>query len=251
MLIVNVLLSIARLINFEEFRILNITLSAIILFSYIPIITFSVAFVYKSERNIFWLELKNNILKFLLPLIFFIILAICLNNFFVLNESDGYQEETLSFVLNGGLFFMHTLVFTVFFVIFLNKGKNSSFERNRQFFFNIIFVFSIIIFTLNLLSINSCSDDPVLFLLSFCSVLFCIIISIIDLITSIIKKHFSYILLIYTSFLLIYALALIFLNKIFGNDGKCNFIFGPDDSAMTLTFLILTLYSYIAKRRSI
>ena len=41
------------------------------------------------------------------------------------------------------------------------------------------------------------------------------------------------------------------LEEIYGNDGKCNLIFGPDDSGMALTFMLIALYSFTAKKTAL
>lgn len=220
-----------------------------IVYAYVPILTFSIASIYKTERKTYLLKVKKNIPKFLILTILFIGLTTVFNTIiYVVQDYDGYQEEALSIFLNGSMFLVHSIIFLFLFIkIFLNNN-NFIAGNNRKIFFSSFFMISIIFFTLNLININSCSDDPLGFVISFVSILFCVFISVVDLIMSLIKKYFSYALLVYTFGLVFSAFTLFYLHKIFDNDGKCNIFIGPSDSAMTLTFLLISLYSFMTKK---
>jgi hypothetical protein len=219
----------------------------ILIYAYVPILTFSISYIYKTDRNTYWLEVKKNIHQFIILTILFSALTIILNRMYVVQDYDGYQEEALILVLHGSLILVHTLIFIFLFIkTFFKKNKITA-SNNRSVFFNTIFIVSIIFIALSLICINDCSDDPLLFVISFVSVLSCIFISVVDLIISIIKKHFSYSLLVYTVVLVFSALTLNYLHEIFDNDGQCNILLGPNDSAMTLTFLLISIYSHMAK----
>ena len=232
---------------FKNNELLHRITNIIFVYAYVPILSFSLSSIYAAERKTYWLEIKKNIPKFLILTILFIVLTIFLDKMYVVQDYDGYQEEAIILVLNGSLILVHTLIFIFLFIkIFLKNNKFIA-GNNRRIFFNTIFIVSIIFFALSLISINDCSEDPLLFVISFVSVLSCIFISVVDLITSFIKKYFSYSLLVYTLVLVFSAFTLNYLHEIFDHDGQCNILLGPDDSAMTLTFLLISLYSHMAK----
>ena len=235
------------LIHFEEYSLFHIILRSIVIYPYIPIVPFLLQFSFKESRLFYITQLRKNNLKILTLILTFIFLTGIINFLFAIDAADGYQEGEVSVFFNFSLWILYIGVFTF---IHLKYLKSSEITLNfRLPFFKSIFYISLTIALFALVNITSCADHPgFLILLSLLSLFICSMISIIDLIISLFKNYFSYMILIYPLILGASICGLFQLEEIYGNDGKCNLIFGPDDSGMALTFIIIALYSFTAKK---
>lgn len=235
------------LIHFEEYSPFLIILKSIVLYLYMPIVPFLLQFSFKESRLFYITQLRKNNLKILTFILTFIFLTAIINFLFAIDAADGYQEEEVLIFLNFSLWILYTGVFTF---IHLKYLKSRVVTLNfRLLFFKSLFYISLTIALFGLINITSCADNPgFLILLSLLSLFICTLISIIDLIISYFKNYFNYMILIYPLILGASIYGLFQLEELYGNDGKCNLIFGPDDSGMALTFMLIALYSFTAKK---
>jgi hypothetical protein len=234
------------LIDFEDYDPVRFALYIIRIYLYIPIVPFLLQFSFKESRLFYIKQLRKNYLKVLTLILTFIFLTAIINFLFAIDAADGYQEEEVLVFFNLSLLILYIGVFTF---IHLKYLKSNVITLNfRSLFFKSLFYISLVIALFSLKNITSCADNPgFLILLSLLSLFICTLISLIDLIISLFKNYFSYMILIYPLLLGASIYGLLLLVEIYGNDGKCNLIFGPDDSGMALTFILIALYSFITK----
>ena len=239
--------SLVDLFNFEEYNPLVTIIRSVLIYLYIPLAPFFLKFTFKDSRISYFSKLKKNYLKVLILILIFIFLTSIINITFDLDAADGYQEEEIFCFFNLGLWLLYIVCFTF---IYLKYLKNDTSTLNfRVLFFRTSFYISFTITLISLINITSCDDHPGMFaLLSVFSLIFCTLISLVDLIISFFKNSFNYILLIYPLLFAGSFYGFFLFAEIYGNDGKCNLIFGPDESGMTLTFMLIALYSFISQK---
>ena len=222
-----------------------------ILYLIIPCIGFIFLLIKKKEKRQFVTEFKKRLPVFGCLLVAFVCLSLFFNNQNALDDADGYQEESFVFIVMLFFYALYTSIFLVLIFRYFKSGGGNLYFRARSFFFNVLFYVSGFFFVLNLFSLFTCGDDPLMYFLSSLFSVLVLIISLFDLLISFLKSYFSFVLIFYCVGLFGYWMLLRFLVPVFDGDGECLTILGPDESGLFLTFGFIFLYSFLARRRGV
>jgi len=241
------------LIDLDDYSPFINILRSLVVYIYIPIVPFFLLFSFRESRLLYITKLKKNILKVLKLISTFVFLSAVINFLSAIDSADGYQEVEIFIFFHLSLWILYTAVFTFIYLKYLKLSvitKSGSISSNfRLLFFKTLFYITTSIAIFGTINITSCSDHPgFLGLFSLLGFFISILISIIDLIISLYKNYFSFLILIYPLFFGCSCYCFYQLEEALRNDGKCNLILGPDDSGMAITFILIALYSFITSK---
>tara|TARA_Y100000385_G_C13061572_1_gene624654 strand:+ start:1020 stop:1883 length:864 start_codon:yes stop_codon:yes gene_type:complete len=165
-------------------------------------------------------------------------------------ESAGYQESAGQYLLKVIVFIIYIFSLIIYFRKNFPGTKQSKKNKFRTLVFDSIFFISFAFSIIFLLILFSCDSDPVMFAFSILSVLGMILATFIDLIIRLIKKEKRWVKFQSIALLswISYMFAIYYVVDFFDNNGKCEIFLGPDDSGLALTFLLITLHSYLIRK---
>lgn len=228
----------------------NGILASFFALSLIPFLTITIYAIKRLGKT----ETRLSILvKLLYSLLITFIFAIPI--FFIEKSNPNdyewyYQESAGQDLLNVIVFTIYIFLLIIYFRKNFPRTNQSKKIKFRTLVFDSIFFISFAFSIIFLLSLFSCDSDPVKFAFSIFSVLGMILVTFIDLIIRLIKREIRWVkfqsiaLLTWIS----YMFAIYYVVDFFSNNGKCEIFLGPDDSGLVLTFLLITLHSYLIRK---